>query len=563
MSALQNTITHDEQLGETGLSLSSPPVFQAPGPGSWTMDPVHWPRPLTPWMAQVFPEPFSRGFAEGGRRYGLLFSHFEVAIVNHYLFMKAVPATEVASRFETCREALDGQFWRQDLDLWDRDIKPDSIRRNRNLLAVDPTALSNPDLAGHLRACFENHQEMVYRHHMFSIPALLPVGLFVAKAAAWTGLSHGELMELLRGSSPVSHGLAVSELAAVGRALKEEGVEPGKFPDDFSAACILDQLQGMPGPAGEATRAYLAACAHHSASGYDVSDLTAIEMPDMLIQAFWSSRENAGNLPGEDAENPEATARIRMAVPEEHRPEFDRLLAEARSINRLRDERGLFNDLWASGIARRAILEAGRRLALQGRLDDETLVFEATLQEMETLLLGGQGPTSDELIRRASRRLGVVLDQVPLFIGDPPAPSPPLEGFPPHVRETAAALGVALEEILGSGTGTNEPSVLKGKAVSPGIYIGRARLVTGPGDFNKLRRGDVLVTPSTNAAFNVVLPLIGAIVTDRGALLSHAAIVARECGIPAVVGTREATRLIPDGAQVRVDGGRGVVEVQR
>jgi pyruvate,water dikinase len=71
----------------------------------------------------------------------------------------------------------------------------------------------------------------------------------------------------------------------------------------------------------------------------------------------------------------------------------------------------------------------------------------------------------------------------------------------------------------------------------------------------------VLVTQGTNAAFNVVLPLLGAIVTDRGALLSHAAIVAREYGIPGVVGTREATRAIRDGARVRVDGTRGRVEV--
>jgi pyruvate,water dikinase len=70
----------------------------------------------------------------------------------------------------------------------------------------------------------------------------------------------------------------------------------------------------------------------------------------------------------------------------------------------------------------------------------------------------------------------------------------------------------------------------------------------------------VLVTRNTSPAFNVVLPLIGAIVTDRGGQLSHAAIVAREYGIPAVVGTREATTMFADGTQVRVNGDKGVVE---
>jgi pyruvate,water dikinase len=74
-------------------------------------------------------------------------------------------------------------------------------------------------------------------------------------------------------------------------------------------------------------------------------------------------------------------------------------------------------------------------------------------------------------------------------------------------------------------------------------------------------QGDVLVTESTSEAFNILLPLLGAIVTDAGGLLSHSAIVAREYGIPGVVGTREATDRIPDGARVRVDGTAGEVSV--
>ena len=72
---------------------------------------------------------------------------------------------------------------------------------------------------------------------------------------------------------------------------------------------------------------------------------------------------------------------------------------------------------------------------------------------------------------------------------------------------------------------------------------------------------DVLVTEATTEAFNILLPLLGAIVTDSGGLLSHSAIVSREYGIPGVVGTREATDRIPDGARVRVDGDAGTVTV--
>ena len=98
---------------------------------------------------------------------------------------------------------------------------------------------------------------------------------------------------------------------------------------------------------------------------------------------------------------------------------------------------------------------------------------------------------------------------------------------------------------------------VRGLPVSPGTYEGAARVIRGTEEFARIRKGDVLVTGSTTAAFNIVLPLLGAIVTDRGGLLSHAAIVAREYGIPAVVGCTTATRLIPDGARVRVHGTAG------
>jgi len=98
-------------------------------------------------------------------------------------------------------------------------------------------------------------------------------------------------------------------------------------------------------------------------------------------------------------------------------------------------------------------------------------------------------------------------------------------------------------------------------AASPGVYEGPARRVSRPSEFDRIKQGDVLVTESTTEAFNILLPLLGAIVTDSGGLLSHSAIVAREYGIPGVVGTREATERIADGTRVRVDGDAGEVTV--
>ena len=78
-------------------------------------------------------------------------------------------------------------------------------------------------------------------------------------------------------------------------------------------------------------------------------------------------------------------------------------------------------------------------------------------------------------------------------------------------------------------------------------------------ELGKVVAGDVVITVSTSPAFNVILPLAAALVTDRGGLLSHAAIVAREYGIPAVVGARGATDLFEDGEIVTVNGDTGMV----
>jgi pyruvate,water dikinase len=125
------------------------------------------------------------------------------------------------------------------------------------------------------------------------------------------------------------------------------------------------------------------------------------------------------------------------------------------------------------------------------------------------------------------------------------------------MRATAIALG----HVFGSSEAAHEEAVLYGLAASKGVYEGTARRVSGPSEFGRINQGDVLVTESTSEAFNILLPLLGGIVTDNGGLLSHAAIVAREYGIPGVVGTREATERIADGMRVRVDGDAGEVTV--
>jgi pyruvate,water dikinase len=237
------------------------------------------------------------------------------------------------------------------------------------------------------------------------------------------------------------------------------------------------------------------------------------------------------------------------------------LLEEARLTYPIRDERGVFSDIWASGLMRRAALAGGRRLAGKGRIHEPAHLIDAGLDEMRSLLSGKGGPPADELAKRAEYRASHSAKDAPATLGTPPPPPPDPSGLPPGVARLMRATGIGLTAVFGSSEAKHEKHMLRGLAASRGVYEGTARRVSHPSEFDRIIKGDVLVTESTTEAFNILLPLLGAIVTDSGGLLSHSAIVAREYGIPGVVGTREATGRIADGVRVRVDGDAGEVAV--
>jgi phosphohistidine swiveling domain-containing protein len=103
---------------------------------------------------------------------------------------------------------------------------------------------------------------------------------------------------------------------------------------------------------------------------------------------------------------------------------------------------------------------------------------------------------------------------------------------------------------------------LGGLGASPGVATGVARVIRGPEDFAKLKNGDILVAPLTNPVWTPLFAIAGGVVTEVGGMLSHGAIVAREYGIPAVMGIPGAMELVEDGQRIAVDGNKGVVHVE-
>jgi len=556
-------------------------TFAPPRPGVWFLDPTHFTRPATRFHAELFPEQMISGFSEGLRRYGSLLEYLDVAFVNGFFYYCPRPVAapqeavdhpprevwdelaqshpEIRARLETSATVFERKPWRGDLERWDREVKPASLRDHLKLLAVEPTALGTEDLLTYLDRCRENQKRGAYIHHLFNMPALIPIGDFLVHAREWTGRPGAELLSLLQGANPDPLGAdrelerlldAVRVDSAAGAVLDSAG-EPGE---------VLAALRSLPGEAGEAAGAYVDRVGYRPVNGEDIGEPCVIELPELIVGAIRSGLESA-EAPRTDDEVARRTADVRDAVPGEHRVTFDELLEEAKLTYRLRDERGTYADLWAIGIMRRAILAAGQRLAAQGVIDEPSHLVEADYSELRALVGSGTVVSGEELAGRARYRLEARYTDAPPIIGGEPGEPLPAEWLPPAAARLQRALGAVVQEIFVAPQPQTEARKVRGLGVSPGGYVGTARVIRRTSEFGRIEPGDVLVTNSTTTAFNIVLPLLGAIVTDRGGLLSHAAIVAREYGIPGVVGCTDATRVLPDGALVRVEGSLGEVEV--
>ena len=535
-----------------------PLTFVPPGPGSWELDPVHFPRPVTGYWAQMHPEPFSLGFGDFMAFYGLPLQTRLTSYPSGFCYSQMVPVApeEFPNRVARAAEVFETKGWREQAAEWEQVRKPNSVQAHREIQAIDPEQLSDEDLVAHLRHCRDHHAVMIRQHMAFTGTAVIPAGDFLVQAQGWTGLPTVKLLGLMRGASLVSGGgsaqhdalVAAYRADPVARKALDSGDEPG---------ALLESLRREDTATGRALNDYLDFVGYRLLDGFDISGRYAMEMPDVLLRSITTAIDTDGVEPDLDSQ----VAEVRSHVPEQHREAFDALLAEARIGYSVRDERGVYSDIWASGLMRRAAMAAGSRLAERGRVHDAEHFVFADIDEMCAALEGSATPTADDLAARLTYHQTYTAKDAPAHIGDDPMPPPDPSELPPPMRRLMAAVGVAMGEMFGQSDVEHEATVIRGLAASSGVAEGVVRRVAGPADFNRIQKGDVLLTEATTEAFNVLLPLLTAIITDSGGALSHAALVSREYGIPGVVGTRDATERIADGARVRVDGDAGTVRV--
>ena len=541
--------------------------FEAPGAGMWSLDRSHFPggtTPLSMWLMEGCPKGMRRGFSEIGMPADTL----DVRFVRGFMYTRLRPlispdrATtklpptpilwlavrlhpEMRRRAKRAAKAIVERPWRAVLRDWQTSVRPRLERTNEELQAVAVEELDDDQLASHverlLSYCRENF-ELHFYLHLFDLG---PIGFLLAECRRWD-IDPTEVIPALSGASPstAAPSRILSELRAI---VAASGTRP----------CSLEDVRALSPEADRLLDQYFERRGRMMVTRYDLDGRTLEEQPAIVLSAMLAG----GDPAAAEAEAAEVAVRLRARVPDAEQPLFDERLAEARATMDLRDDNGPNTVELPIGILRYALLEAGQRALSRGRLSDPTLTFELGPDEVISFVRAGDGPSADELEARATQRRADASLTPPMSLG-PQEATPPLEILAPAHQTFIDAVQSVLAH-MGMSTADDTPrDRLQGAGVGDEIYRGRARVAHSPEDaLDAMEPGDVLVVRFTTPAYNTVLALAGAVVTTEGALLSHAAVMARELGIPAVIGAEGALDDVPDGAHIEVDPVAGCVRL--
>lgn len=244
---------------------------------------------------------------------------------------------------------------------------------------------------------------------------------------------------------------------------------------------------------------------------------------------------------------------------------FDGKLGLARTVFPYVEDHNFYIEHWALGVFWRKMRELGQLLADQGFWENADDMFFLKRNEVRDVLwdygmtwaFGVENRGKDvwpaEIARRREIHAALAKER----------PLPALNNPPEVITEpfTIMLWGITSDAIERWTAQDDDSDTMKGMAAAPGIVEGVARVLSSSDELNQLQKGEILVTPVTAPSWAPVFGKISAAVTDIGGMMSHAAIVCREYGLPAVTGTGTASSKITTGMRLRVNGNEGTVEI--
>jgi pyruvate,water dikinase len=546
----------------------------------WVHDDLHIPNPVSPMYADV-----------GGwwlkcdymfRRFGTPFaSDWIVKIINGYVYTAAIPAraglhaeaTEYGARY-TPRVPHDGDYaerigaylgWtlpyyaENFLTWWRSRLRPEMERNFERFDAYDSEAASLLDLAILLEDAIDMHDRhwqihWVLNFAQFSSTLALNAAITKAKGEG----DHSALMGRLQSSTENRNWDSIEELWKIKEWVK---AEQGAVAKAFERATAPDVLRAL--EASDEGRAFLAeriepyqrTFGYKSMWAHEFAFTTWRENPAPIIEAIRGYLEVDYDFPSElravadDLEAAKAEAMDGVAEGEA-RDELVRALELSLRMNPLTPDHHFYIDQGTNARVRLVLVAIGRKLVFSGVLSDPEDVLYLRYNELRALMAGALPDAQDLVSDRRDEReaaferrprdwVGTATEEAVAF------PYLSLWAFPEKLHRKPA----------------ESADQVQGLPASVGVVEATARVVLSPEEFDAVQRDEVVVCRMTSPAWVVLFTKISGLVTDAGGMASHPAVVSREFGIPAVVGTSDATSRIKTGDRVRVNGALGRVDI--
>lgn len=516
---------------------------------SWEWEEMHCPRALPPLAGDYFTTGIIPGLNYRFERFGLPVRYLSRQI-NGYVFVgeRLDPGADRQALGSQAREGRRAQSLvvRR---YWDEKVYPVLMETYAWIAGVPVETAPPAEVAAAWDDLWRRVPQLYRLHFMTnagSYQSLDSLADFYESVVE--GARPGDALRLVQGLPNELQRVQRGLYLLTERARSSPAVAGRITADPHTALTHIAEVEGGP-QFLDALEEFLRAHGHLGQSHDDLSLPSWADEPSLVLievrKRLLSPEEDPDVRRRQLAADADALAdqvRARLKDRPEDLQQFERLLAHAKDVGPLTEGHNYWLDRMLQAHAHRFAMRVGRRLAELGVIGGAGDVFFLHAAEISEALHSPRDLRPFVVERRAAlQRWGAI--RPPKYLGRPPELSSPSGRFDAPPPEQTDA------------------TVLRGTGASPGKTRGPARVVISSDEMDRVQRGDVLVCPASNPSWVPLFGIISALVTNTGGVLSHAAVVAREFGVPAVVGTGEATLRLRDGQWVEVDGTAGEVRI--
>ena len=531
----------------------------------WERDRAHFPEVQPPMEFAAVETMIGHGTRAALAAYEAPIAAIEPRSFNGWYYQAVVPVLgtpeEMAERGARAEAHLRSTIESMEA-MWESNWLPEIQEHLAAWDDFDADGASNADFVAHWDETWERQKRLWELHFRVVLPAYLAMSEFDELYRDLFG--EGEALDsyaLLEGvpNLTVETGQALWRLSR--RALQSEEIRT--VLEHEATDAVIPALEASGSAVAQAfladLREYLERYGHRG-DKWSITAPTWVEDPSPAIKNLrdYITRPDS-DAPAvttrEAAERSDkllAEARERLAgYPEPVRMQFEGMLAAAKVGSALSEDHNFWIDMHAISRARYVILAAGRRLAKMGVIESPEDAFLLKPDEVRQSLVAGPTRSRGALVAQRARELAAQAEMDP----------PPAVGTVPSGPVPDDPVTKMLMKFSGTPTTPAAPDELVGHSGSRGTVRGIARIVRSIAEAERLAPGEILVAETTAPPWTPLFATAAAVVTDTGGVLSHCAVVAREYGIPAVVGTGTATAMIADGQEIEVDGDAGIVRL--